>query len=169
MKLYRMRTVLRSVLPVKVTNHARGHGGRWVLLALALALATHGTLAWLGRAPGVATGEDDAEYISLARALRQGQYTQQWRVDAPVESRYPPGYPALLAVWGGVTGDHYGALAALTVALSVATLLLLFVLLQWRFDARLALASTVVLALNPALVKYGGAISSEIPYTFFTI
>jgi 4-amino-4-deoxy-L-arabinose transferase-like glycosyltransferase len=138
-------------------------------VALAFALATHGTLAWLARAPGVATGEDDAEYISLARALRQGQYTQQWRVDVPVESRYPPGYPALLAAWGGVTGDHYDALAALTVALSVATLLLVFVLLQRRFDVRVALASTVVLALNPALVDYGGAISSEIPYTFFTI
>jgi hypothetical protein len=169
MKLFRMRTLPSSWPPAQATRQTRGRRRTWVLVALALALVTHGALAWLSRAPGVRTGEDDAEYISLARALRQGQYTQQWRVDAPVESRYPPGYPALLAVWGGVTGDNFHALAALTVVLSVATLLLLFVLLRKRFDERVALASTIVLALNPTLVAYGGAISSETAYTFFTI
>ena len=40
---------------------------------IAALLATHGTLLWLQRAPGMTTGQDDAAYMLLARSLRAGR------------------------------------------------------------------------------------------------
>jgi hypothetical protein len=140
---------------------------RWTLIAFAAILAAHIALAWLGRSAGIATGQDDVEYIVLSRSLQQGSYSELMRVDAPVHAQYPPGYPALLAVWSLVTGEGYDALVALSLLLSASTLGLLFLALRRRFSESVALCSAAVLAVNPHWTAAAGTIGSEIPYAFF--
>lgn len=139
----------------------------WVVAGAAVAL--HIALSWWGRSPGILTGQDDAEYTILSQALRQGSYREIWRIDQPVHSQYPPGYPALLALWGSAVGGSYDALVSLNVILSAVTLILVFVSINRLFRAEIAAASVLVLAVNLDLVSYAGTIASETAYTFFSV
>ncbi len=109
--------------------------------ARALAVVTAAVLGWIAAlgAPrdfGVGHFVDDAHYVTLAKALReQRAYRTINLPDAPAETKYPPGYPALLALawspersdaanldalrWVNVAllGSVAAALAALLVAL----------------------------------------------------
>jgi 4-amino-4-deoxy-L-arabinose transferase-like glycosyltransferase len=153
------------------TRARRGRSTARAARAIAVAaVVLHILLTWFSRPPGLLTGQDDAEYMILARSLRAGGYEELHRVDTPVHSTYPPAYPALLAVWGTITGDGFDALVVLTIALSAATLLLLRrVLLRRGFDESVATGSVVVLAVNPALVAFAGSVMSETPYIFLTV
>ena len=145
------------------------HGDWRIRLVLAAVLACHVALVWSARIPGVLTRQDDAQYILLGRALSDASYRELWRVDAPMHSRYPPGYPALLAFWEVVAGPSQTARVALSVILSTATLLVLYAAIRRRLGTSIALASVVVLAVNPFFVQYGGEVASEMPYTFLSV
>jgi hypothetical protein len=144
-------------------------GDRRTKLALVAVIALHVVLVWSARIPGVLTGEDDAEYILLGHALGEGSYRELWRVDTPLHSQYPPGYPALLALWEVVAGPTQAARLALSAILSVATLLVLYGAIARRLGARIAVAAVVVLAVNPFVVQFGGEVASELPYTFLSV
>jgi hypothetical protein len=144
-------------------------GGRGVLALLLSAVAVHGVLAWLAREPGILTGQDDAIYVALARSIRQGGYQELFRVGTPPHAQYPPFYPALIAVWGGVFGDGFDALTALNVLLSAAALVLVYVALKRRVGETVAVLTAAVLAVNPHLVGAAGAVLSEAPYLFLTV
>ncbi len=141
--------------------------GRILLLLLVVTL--HAVLVWQSRQPGLLTGEDDAEYITLAESLRQGGYNELFRVDTPLHAQYPPVYPAMLAVWGAVFGDGFDALTAFTLVLSSTMLVLLWWFLRRILGDGLALLTVLVLAVNPWVVQYGGSILSETPYTLLTV
>src|SRR5262249_7587988 len=117
----------------------------------------------------ILTGQDDAEYVLLAKALHSGVYTELWRADAPGHAQYPPGYPAILAAWGAVAGDRYNRLVLLSVLSSVVTLVLIFSLVQRRFGTNIALGSVIILAVNPQMLSYSGSIASEGAYTALTL
>jgi hypothetical protein len=99
--------------------------------------------------------------VSLGQSLRQGGYNEIWRIDAPVHSQYPPGYPALISVWGLAFGDSYVSLSAMNALLSTLALFLGYSLLRRLFGEGVALASLAVLAVNPMLVMSGGMVGSE--------
>lgn len=133
-------------------------------LAAAALVAVHAVLAWLIRKPGVLTVQDDAYYLLLARALRQLRYVDLWRVDEPLHLLYPPGYPALLALWGALVGEHHDALILPGIAASVATLALLYLLLERRWSPEVGLIALAALFLNPDLVDLAGTLRPEAIY-----
>jgi MFS family permease len=147
----------------------RGVLRRRRLVLLGVVLALHAVLAWLAREPGILTGQDDAEYITLAKSLRQGGYHELFREDAPLHAQYPPGYPALLGVWGALFGDGFDALTALSVLLSAASLALAFGILRGAVGEDIALLTVLVLAVNPQLIGSAGAVMSEVPYLFLSL
>lgn len=149
---------------VEVYGGHRGH-----TIAVVVLLVIHGALCWLSRQPGFLTGQDDVEYMALGQSLRHGGYNMLFRVDQPLHAQYPPGYPALLAVWGAVFGDGFSALAALSLVLSVATIGFTYVVIRRLFGATLGLLVVAVLAFNPELVQWGGDVASEPPYMFFSV
>jgi hypothetical protein len=116
----------------------------------------------------VLTGQDDAEYILLGQALARASYRELWRVDTPVHSQYPPGYPALLQGWQSVTGSSHSSRVALSILLSAATLALVFGAARRRLGEPVAFASAAALAVNPFVVQYGGQVAAEMPYMFCT-
>jgi hypothetical protein len=138
------------------------------LLVIAL-LASHIVLAWVSRPPGILTAQDDTEYIVLGQSLREGSYRERFRVDAPIHAQYPPGYPALLAVWGQPFEDGFDALVGLSLLLSVATLLVTFATARRLAGPARAALVLAVLAVNPAMIEIAGAIRSEAAYTFLSM
>lgn len=136
---------------------------------IGLAVVTHVWLAWSARDPGIMTGQDDAQYLILGQSIRAGGYHELFRVDRPVHALYPPGYPAVLAVWGAVVGDRYDGLVALSVAFGAASLLLLGLTLRRLVEPALAVAATWLLAINTDVVSSSGSISSEAPFIFFSM
>ena len=141
----------------------------WRVAAAASLLVLHALLCWLSRPAGVITGQDDVEYVSLAKSLRQGGYHEIWRIDSPLHSQYPPGYPALLAGWGLIIGDGYSSLAALSALLSTGALGLAYLVVRRSFGDTFALASLAVLAVNPLLVRTGGTVGSEPAFMAFSL
>jgi hypothetical protein len=140
----------------------------FVLLG-ALLVVVHVAIAWAARAPGVLTGQDDAEYIALGRSIREGGYNDLFRIDHPVHRTYPPAYPALLAAWGVVAGDPFDRLVALNVLISGASLFLLLVAVRRVSGPTLALLCATLVAINPVLIEFAGEVRSEPAYIFFTL
>jgi 4-amino-4-deoxy-L-arabinose transferase-like glycosyltransferase len=135
-------------------------------VAVAL-LGLHAAIAWLARRPGILTTQDDAIYLLLGRALQALNYREVYRVDGPVHMMYPPGYPALLALWSAVGGEGFNWLVLVGIASSVGALALIFSALRTLSGPRLAIACLAALAFNPALVDSAGAVAAEAPFIFF--
>lgn len=134
-----------------------------VVTGLAVGLvALHVALAWFGRSPGLLTGQDDATYVLLGRALREHfAYREIFEPGAPVHGKYPPVFPAVLAVWTGVFGESWKALASLGVLVSAGTLALVFDAVRRTVGPALALGSLAALSVNPNLVLRAGTAWSE--------
>ena len=67
---------------------------------LALVAGVHLVLALFTLIPAVHTGGDNAAYLTLASSLaEQGRYAELWHPGSPAHTKYPPGFPAVLAVW----------------------------------------------------------------------
>ena len=140
--------------PIAATSRSNdisfGPRSRWGWkVVLWAALVCHVALAWSGRSPGLLTGQDDAEYILLGRALSHGSYRESWRIDTPLHSQYPPVYPALLALTEALGGQSYDLKLAFMMALSATMLLLLHGALRRRLGDVVAICSVVALAVNP--------------------
>ena len=137
----------------------------WFGLPVAL-VVLHALISWIGRAPGILTGEDDVRYIILGRAIKIGEYRELWAPGMPEHHMYPPGYPALLAAWTSVGGNSFSSLVALQLVLSVATLGFTFDALRRVVSPAVAMGSLCVLAVNPYLIRAAGTVMSESPLAF---
>ena len=142
---------------------------RYLWAAVVGLLVVHVTLAWLTRPGGIETGHDDAQYILLGGSLARGEYRDVFQVDAPLHRMYPPGYPALLAVWEGVAGERFDALVTLSIVSSTVALALTFATLRRLFSSSIAVLCLAVLAVNPYLLDYAGRVVSEAPYSMFSL
>jgi hypothetical protein len=154
------------ITPARPLADGRGRSpltGSVALVVLCL-LAVHAVLAWHLRAWGLTTGDDDAGYVLLARALRAGTYRDLHDVGLRVAARYPPGYPALLAIVALVAGERIDALVALSVVSSVVALWLLFDVVRRRWSTELGLLVLAGSALNPYLIQNAGRLMSEAPF-----
>jgi hypothetical protein len=135
---------------------------RIVTVIVAVAVGVHVVAAWLARPMGFMTGQDDAEYVILARSLRSGGYHELHRAGEPIHAQYPPGYPAMIAAWTALVGDEFDRVVLLNLGLSAAMLLVLRrVMLKRRFGEVEATGSVLVLAVNPSLVGLAGSVRSE--------
>ena len=126
-----------------------------------LLLIAHAVLAWIGRAPGIVTREDDARYFLLARALQAGTYQELWSPGLPAHHMYPPGYPGLLAVWMAIGGERFSWLIVLQIVLSLATLTLTFNAIRRWMPPVVVFSSAVTMAINPDLIRWAGEVASE--------
>ena len=130
-------------------------------MAAALVLL-HVTVAWIARAPAILTGQDDARYLGLARALLAGSYRDFMFVGAPLHHMYPPGYPALLAVWTRLGGEQFDWMVGLQVAMSALMLTLLYAAATRTLGTLIALAALFLAAINPDLIFFAGQLDSEV-------
>jgi hypothetical protein len=123
-------------------------------------LTMHAVLGWRMRPPGLGTGNDDAWYIALARAVRQGGYVELPIVGTPAHAMYPPLYPALLAALGVTGPERIDIAMVASLALSVAALAFTAAVAA-RDSQWLALAILLVGAFNPMLLHTASRVGSE--------
>ena len=137
----------------------RTNAGQWTIAAVFLAVFV--ALAWLQRVPSVTTANDDATYILLSRSLREGGYNSIHLVGAPVHTKYPPVFPALLAGVSTIASESINAFAAMNIALSVAALALVFATAKRLLPPSVALGALAMGASNPFLQGTSGTVMSE--------
>ncbi|MCG8468091.1 MAG: hypothetical protein MJB57_07745 [Gemmatimonadetes bacterium] len=138
---------------------------QWFAAGLAI---IHAALALLVFEPILFPGEDNAAYLILGESLRSGEgYRDLNLPGSPLHAKYPPLFPALLALTGAIGGVQASKLAML-----VFTSCAVFVtaLLGRRLVGdRPALLATAVLAVNPPLLEYGHYVLSEAPFVLFVV
>jgi hypothetical protein len=138
---------------------------RAVLIAI---LAVFAVAAFSVRQPAITTGEDDAEYVLLSRALLEFHYRDLADVSRAPHTRYPPGYPAALAGVSAIFGERLTALTSLGIAWSLLTLVLTFAIARPLVGERWALAVCALVAVNPSFLAGASRVVSEPQFTAFT-
>ncbi len=141
---------------------------RAMMLAVGLALV-HLLLAWISRTPGLGWGEDDAAFLLLAQDLQQFGYREIQDVLAPVHARFPPVFPAMLAIVGKLTGNNLEVLLAFVGICSAAGILLLFDATRRVVGDNVALLASGLYAINPTALADAGTLMSEAPFKLFII
>ncbi|MGI9076812.1 MAG: glycosyltransferase family 39 protein [Gemmatimonadaceae bacterium] len=120
------------------------------------------------RAPGIRAGNDDAVYLFLSRSLRSLEYREMFFTDDPWHSKYPPGYPLLLAAVATIAGESTDAFVVMNIILSVGALILIFDVVRRLWSPELALMVLMMGAVNFALVDNAGKHITETPYMALT-
>ena len=123
-------------------------------------------LAWFAREASVGTGEDPAKYISLGRELLEFSYRDVDIAGEPLHSRYPPGYPAVLAL-ASLVSRSLDWLHFVTIACSAAALGFFFASVARAWNARFALLVLAALSVNQVMVGLAGEASAEAPFTMW--
>ena len=137
---------------------------RWILLACGL----HAVLGLLLYDPTLFTGGDNAGYMILGESLRSLEgYRDLHLPGAPVHTKYPPLYPALLAVLGWIGGLQLFKLASL--ALTTGAVALVGGLGRRWLGPRLGIAAALLVAVNPVLVSYAHWVLSEAPFVLLVL
>jgi hypothetical protein len=130
-----------------------------------LALATG--LIHLVVFPVVGVLQDDGQYAAYGWGLADGLgYVNPARPEHPPASRYPIGFPALLALLLAVAPDRLAALQWVPAAAAAAFLALTYIYLRGRgsWSRPAALAAVVALGLNHRLLTLGSFLWSDLVF-----
>lgn len=120
--------------------------------------------------PYLNPADDSGRYMTLGLSLaRAGELRLINNPQRPLDTLYPPGFPALIAFWLLVTGRSPGGVVILVKAsLLVFSLLLLPLLYALLERARLPFgwmtAALLAFVLCPTLAAYANEVMSEIPF-----
>lgn len=122
----------------------------------------HVLLAWLLFDPKPFVGGDNFWYMLLAESLRSGEgYRDLWLPNTPPHTRFPPFYPAVLAVVGLVANSPLlFKLVSMACTAGIALLVYQLAELHTR-DRSIALLAGFTAASVPALVEYSHWVLSE--------
>lgn len=93
---------------------------------------------------------DEGASLMLSAGAGPGEVIR----DTALHDPHPPGYYLALHLWRNIFGSSDAALRGLSVALSVATVPVLFLLGSALFGRSVGITSAVLLALMPASVRY---------------
>ncbi len=147
---------------------------RWTFLGFgfrgwaALAVLLHVAGGLLLFEPILHPGGDNAIYMILGEALRTGEgYRDLYLPTAPLHTKYPPFYPALLGVLGWVGGAQVFKLASL--ALTGAAVGGTAFLGRRLAGEGVGLAAAGLLAVNPVLLEYSHWALSEAPFVCLVV
>jgi hypothetical protein len=115
-------------------------------------------------------GGDNYWYMLLAESLRNGEgYRDLWLPAMPAHTRYPPVYPAALALLGLIANSPF-LFKLLSVAFTTGVAALVVLLVERRGgDRQTALLAGLLAAGAPILVEYSHWVLSEPPFTFFSL
>lgn len=116
------------------------------------------------------TGGDNAAYVALADALLSGEgYTEMWTPGAPPHTKYPPVFPALLAVAVAFGARSWTALKLVPALFAVAAGALTYLWVARRRTPAVGAAVAILFALSPALLWYSHWVLSDVPFVAFTL
>jgi dolichyl-phosphate-mannose-protein mannosyltransferase len=115
--------------------------------------------------PTIFTGGDNGVYVALSRSLVQRHdYLSIHDPVATPHTYYPPGYPAILAVASVLGIQPWLPIKFLTVAFSVAGVVLSYFWMRRRTTPSIALFAAGVTAISPGLLKMSSFELSDVPF-----
>ena len=162
-----------EVLPKEVGSSptpsaAWGLVTRFQYVFLAVAMLGFFILGWRGRAPVLVGTNDESTYLALSHSIEGGSYREIFMASAPFHVRFPPAYPAWLAVVRQVTGENLDLLQGVNLGLVIVSLVCLYLIVRQVAGVPIALTVSFLTALSPALLNSGGSLLSE-PLFFATV
>ena len=141
-------------------------------LLIGLFLLVHLFFCWVLFEPKLHTGGDSSEYVSLSESvLRVGDgYSDTMAPGDPVpHTKYPPGYPVLLAPLIFLFGRNIVVLKLFSVVLSVSSVFVFSLLARSYARPLLWAVMCFAFAANPVVVDYSHWLLSEAPFLFFLL
>jgi hypothetical protein len=142
---------------------------RPVAIAAAL-VALHVAFALLTFEPRPHTGGDNGAYITLGRSLLEhGTYTELWDPAETPHTKYPPVFPAVLAIAMALGLHPWVQLKLVVLGFSASAIAFGYLWMRARRRPALALAIGVILAIAPGILREGRWILSDVPFWCFTI
>ena len=151
----------------------RGAVAVWLMLFLALA-GVYWAIATLGPS-GFGIWQDDAVYVVTAKSLAQGTgYRHLEMPSQPLQTKYPPFFPALLSAVWRISDDWPANLSIMRAIVSGS--LALVILLAWRYFRKVlnvspchAIVLIILTATSPLFISMNRFLMSELPYTALTL
>lgn len=154
----------------RLLGRARRLARRRPIAVTAGLVLLHVLLALLTFEPRPHTGGDNGAYITLGRSLLEhGTYTELWEPGEPPHTKYPPVFPAVLALAMLLGLSPWVPLKLVVLAFSAGAVATAFLWIRARRRAGLALAIGLVLAAAPGILREGRWILSDVPFWCFTM
>jgi len=145
-----------------------GSGSAWLLPAGVLLLASVAVALAFNPAPH--TGGDNAAYVTLGYSLLEyGSYTELFDPAAYPHTKYPPVFPALLALLMGVGVRGWAGLKLVAAVSSVAAVGLTWLWARRRLGDLPAAGIALALGLSSAVIYYSHWILSDPTFLAFTL
>src|SRR6516164_10042767 len=137
-----------------------------ILLALAFLMMTR---AGSRRGAELMPWPDALEYAAQAVNLDRGRGAVLHFGGYSYPSRYPQGYPLILAAALPIIGHDVALLYAVTIAIGLCAIVAVYLLALKLFDRLSAALAAVLLALCPVFITYSTLVLSDVPTTTVTI
>ena len=159
------RTAVQGEAAFRIDRLVRAHGP----MLLAGIAALHLLLAFLAFDPTPHTGGDNAGYLTLARSLLGGEYRDVWDPAEPLHTKYPPAFPAILALAMLVGVQPWVGFKVIVVAFSALAVTCTFLWIRGRHRPALALGVTAIVALSPGVHLQNHWVLSDVPFWALTM
>ena len=137
-----------------------------ILLAFALLMMTR---AGSRRGAELMPWPDGLEYAAQAVNLDQGRGAVLHFGGYSYPSRYPEGYPLILAAALPLVGHRVARLYTVTIAIGLCAIVAIYLLALKLFDRSSAILAALLLALCPVFVAYSSLVLSDVPTMTVTI
>ncbi len=141
---------------------------RWIVLAVVLLVAALIVAGAFNRAPH--SGGDNAGYVSLAYSLvAHHSYTEVWDPAGLPHTKYPPVFPALLAVLILLGARTWTALKTVAAVSTIVAVGFTYLWAERRLGVARAAGVAVALALSSSVVYYSHWVLSDPTFLAFTM
>jgi 4-amino-4-deoxy-L-arabinose transferase-like glycosyltransferase len=149
-------------------KHASSHRNLVILLVAICGIAILiGTLAF-DRLPS--TIGDNAEFMILGRALAAGEgFRYMSHPDARPATKYPPGFPLMLAGWIKVFGNSILSMKINVLVCYVAAVVMTFLLGRRLLGDALGMMAALLLTSSWTVLMYSHQVLSDIPYAMLSL
>ncbi len=142
-------------------SRSAAHARRLAAVLGAAVVTVHVAMAVVSRSPEPGT-HDSHIYLALANSLAQhGAYVETWRPGSPPHVKYPPTYPAVLAIMILAGAKTWGAFTALSLFCTGLATGFCFLWLRRRTGVWTAAALSLLFGIAPALLDASSWIMSE--------
>ena len=113
---------------------------------------------------------DNAQFINLGRSLADGHGLSETIEGEPIpHTKYPFGFPLLLAITDIIFPDNLIALKSLIVLLYAISIPLTYLLIRHFTASSIALGVSALCLASPLLLDYSHQVMSEIPFLLFSL
>jgi hypothetical protein len=156
--------------PIRTDDQPRMPGRSYPWAALIVLLMVEAVLLFLAFVPTPHNGGDNAGYVALAHSLlERGEYVELWDPAEPPHTKYPPGFPLLLAGLIALGARTWTALKVIPFVSALLAVAVTFNLARDRRGWVFGLVVAGVFGISDALVYHASWVLSDLPFFVFTL